>query len=115
MQQRNAMGARIRELRQERGLSLQEVAAKVGIASSHLSRIERGGTAPSFTVASRIAVTLGMSANDLASIQREQTSVNDQLAVSLMDRGMDPVMAHEVTTRISTPARRALLEVIASA
>ena len=59
MQQRNAMGSRMRELRQERGLSLAEVAAMLGFLASHLPQIERGGTAPSFMVASRIAATVG--------------------------------------------------------
>lgn len=112
MQQRNAMGSRMREFRQERGLSLDDVARAAGISASHLSRIERGGTAPSFMIASRIGAIVEVSVNDLASIQREQTSVNDQLAEALTAQGLDPAIAHEVTTRMR--ARRALLEVITS-
>ena len=45
---RNASGPRIREARLARGQTLDSLALAAGISASHLSRLERGMTAPSF-------------------------------------------------------------------
>jgi len=76
MQTRNAIGTRIRELRRERGLALADVAEAAGLSASHLSRIERGHAAPSFTVATRIAAVLGVRPGELATMQREQSATD---------------------------------------
>ena len=112
MQPRNAIGTRIRELRQERGVSLDTVAVAAGISGSHLSRIERGHTAPSFTVATRIAAVLGVGSNELATMQREQSATDHELVAVLTAGGLAPAIAQEITGKISTSARLALLEVI---
>lgn len=112
MQQRNAVGTRIRELRRERGLALSDLADAAGISASHLSRIERGRTAPSFTFATRVAAALGVGPNELASMQRDQSATDTTLVAVLTVRGPPPAMAQEITGKISTSARRALLEAI---
>ncbi len=114
MPKQHAMGTRIRELRQERGLSLDDVAAAGGVSASHLSRIERGQTGPSFTVASRLAATLAVRPSDLATFQRQQSTTDTELMAALTARGLDPKIAEEITRTISTPARRALVETLDS-
>lgn len=59
------IGPRIRELRLERGMTLDELAKSAGISASHLSRLERGQAEPSFTVAAAIAMQVGVSLSDL--------------------------------------------------
>src|SRR5687768_11096647 len=109
---RNAMGARIRELREECGLSIGELSDRIDTSASHLSRIERGLSGPSFPVAAAIAAVLGVSARDLATIDRSQANENGRLVAALVSRGMDEDTAIEIQQRISTSARRALLDVI---
>ena len=48
------LGARLQELRRQRGLSLKEVASEVGVSSSFLSMVERGQTDLSLTRFSRL-------------------------------------------------------------
>lgn len=59
------IGLRIRELRLERGMTLDQLARSAGISASHLSRLERGQAEPSFTVAAGLASQLGVSLTDL--------------------------------------------------
>jgi transcriptional regulator with XRE-family HTH domain len=103
------MGPRIRELRVEAGLTLDELARAANISASHLSRLERGQTAPSFKVAADIAAVIGVKPSDLATIQREQSDVDQALIVALTARGISDEMAQHICDRISTAARAALL------
>jgi XRE family transcriptional regulator, regulator of sulfur utilization len=59
------IGLRIRELRLERGMTLDQLSRSAGISASHLSRLERGQAEPSFTVAASLAAQLGVSLTDL--------------------------------------------------
>lgn len=59
------IGPRIRELRSERGMTLDQLASRAGISASHLSRLERGQAEPSFRVAAAIADQIGVSLSDL--------------------------------------------------
>jgi len=53
------MGARVRELRRARRLTLDGLAAASGVSRSMISEIERGGRAPTVLVLDRIATALG--------------------------------------------------------
>lgn len=114
MKTRNSMGPRIRELRIERGLTLDGLARAAGISASHLSRLERGHTAPSFKVAAEIAQHIGVKPSDLATIQREQSDVDTALIASLGTLGLDSATAQHVCDRISTSARAALVDCLRS-
>lgn len=50
----NAVGERLKLIRQETGLTLSEVADRTGVSISNLSKIERGEVSPSFDVVIRI-------------------------------------------------------------
>lgn len=59
------IGLRIRELRLERGMTLDQLSRSAGISASHLSRLERGQAEPSFTVAAALASQLEVSLTEL--------------------------------------------------
>lgn len=109
---RNSMGPRIRELRIERGMTLDELARSANISASHLSRLERGQTAPSFKVAADIARHIGVKPSELAAIQREQSDVDRALIEALTTRGLSDDIAQHICDKISTSARAALLEIV---
>jgi transcriptional regulator with XRE-family HTH domain len=61
------LGQRIRELREERDLSLRELAKTLDVSAAFLSDIELGRRYPSEKVLAKIAHALGTSVEDLRS------------------------------------------------
>jgi transcriptional regulator with XRE-family HTH domain len=59
------LGARIRALREEKGLSLRPVAEHAGVSESFLSQVERGVASPSVASLRRVAEALGESVGAL--------------------------------------------------
>ncbi len=62
-----AFGAHIRLLRQQQGLSQEEVAHRAGIHVTYLSGIERGVRNPSLKNIRRVAIALGFPVRELFS------------------------------------------------
>lgn len=58
------LGARIKELRKARGLSQEELAEKIGVEPSHMSRLEIGKSYPSIDRLEKIAITLNVPLKD---------------------------------------------------
>lgn len=56
----NAVGERLKLVRQETGLTLAEVSQRTGVSVSNLSKIERGEVSPSFDVVIRLCEGLGI-------------------------------------------------------
>ena len=56
-----ALGARLRELRREKGLKLAALANKSGVSLAYVSEVERGRKLPSLEVLDRLAGALGLS------------------------------------------------------
>lgn len=54
------VGANIRRLRKERGLSQEALAGEAGLAMRHLGRIERGEGNPTVAVLGKLADVLGV-------------------------------------------------------
>jgi transcriptional regulator with XRE-family HTH domain len=54
------VGARLRALRAERGLTILELAAKAGISAGLISQIERGNSNPSMRTIQRLRTALGV-------------------------------------------------------
>lgn len=71
---RQRVGPTIKALRQQHGRSLNALALEAGISPSHLSRIERGLTVPSYDVLDRIADALG---SDLRELRAEEESARE--------------------------------------
>lgn len=59
------VGAAIRSIRKERGMSQVELAGKVHITQSMLCQIERGTKAPSLPLSTEIADALNCTLNDI--------------------------------------------------
>ena len=60
-----AVGPRVRALREGLGLSLRELADRSGVSAPMLSQVERGETSPTLAVAGRIATGLELSLSQL--------------------------------------------------
>ena len=54
------LGQLLRDLREERGLSIVHLANELGVSSSHISQIERNVSSPSITMLKRIAHVLNV-------------------------------------------------------
>ncbi len=57
---RERIGHRIKELREEQGMDAKIVAQKAGITPANMSRIEQGKYSPGLDILCRIASALGM-------------------------------------------------------
>jgi len=62
------VGRRVRELRQSRRLSLQELADKAGLTRGNASRLEAGKHEPRLETLSRVAEALGVAVADLVAV-----------------------------------------------
>ena len=63
-----ALGAAIRELRTERGMTQEAVAQSAGITVAHLSGIERGHANPSWGAVDAIAEVLDVSMGEIGKL-----------------------------------------------
>lgn len=66
---------RVRDLRKERGWSLEQLAAASGVSRSMLSQVERNEANPTLAVTFRIAQAFGMSLADLLEAPGAQSSI----------------------------------------
>lgn len=64
-QEKPRIGARVRALRNDAGLTQEQLAAEVDVAPETMSRIERGRLVPSTDLVTRIAAGLGVPAGAL--------------------------------------------------
>jgi len=75
-----ALGAhfaeRVRELRNQRGWSLERFSRLCGVSRSMLSQIERGDTNPTVGVALAIATALGVTLDELVAPPQEQRTLD---------------------------------------
>ena len=60
MEWEKIVGANIKRLRKERGLSQEALAGEAGLAMRHLGRIERGEGNPTVAVLGKLADVLGV-------------------------------------------------------
>lgn len=61
----DAVGARVRALRESMGLSLRDLAQRSGVSAPMLSQVERGEASPTLAVATRIAAGLDLTLSQL--------------------------------------------------
>lgn len=71
----NSLGQRIKELRDVRDLSQEQLADLVGVSQSKISHCEKGVRGISFVLGVKIAGALGVTANDLAEAIDEHEKV----------------------------------------
>ncbi len=69
------LGVRVRELRKDRGLTLEELAAASGVSRAMISKLERGEKNPTLVIAARLAEGLGVSLSRLAGVEERREVV----------------------------------------
>lgn len=109
---RQRVGPTLRSMRLRRKLSLNELADRAEISPSHLSRIERGLTVPSYDVLDNIAGALGSDLNSLRTKEKTARAVDDDLRAIFeqFELGRD---AQDELLGLSHETRQALAEVLA--
>lgn len=108
---RQRVGPALRSMRLRRSLSLNDLAERAAISPSHLSRIERGLTVPSYDVLDNIATALGSDLNSLRSQEKSARAVDDELREFFERLELDEV-AQEELLGLSHETRRALANVL---
>lgn len=108
---RQRVGPTLRSMRLRRKLSLNELADRAEISPSHLSRIERGLTVPSYDVLDNIASALGSDLNSLRTKEKSARAVDDDLRVIFeeFELGKD---AQDELLGLSHETRQALADVL---
>lgn len=69
------VGQRIRELREQQGLSLRTLADKCGLSINAISRIERGANSPTVSSLHRLAMALEVPITELFNIHGRETTI----------------------------------------
>ncbi len=69
------VGARVRSLRRERGLTIEQLAAATGLTKGFISQLERDRTAPSLSSIARICDALGVRLSHIFEVQAEPALV----------------------------------------
>ena len=92
----NDLGRILRQQRIMIPLTLQELAAKTGVSSSHLGRIERGERFPSARILRKIAKPLAFDEDELftlAGFLSPQKTGGDDDGIRYGNRQLDPYVA----------------------
>lgn len=100
---RSMLGSFIRQQRELSQMSMRQMSKLVGISNPYLSQIERGLRAPSATVTSAIATTLGISVEEL--YERSGLESAPQAATSELGRAI------ERAPELNAAQRKSLLEI----
>lgn len=80
------LGSRVRELRKARDWTLEQAAARAGLARSTLSKIENGQMSPTYDALKKLATGLAISVPQLFTPpQRDQ--INGRMSVTRSDEG----------------------------
>lgn len=69
------LGVRVRDLRKERGLTLDALAGRSGVSRAMISKLERGEKNPTLVIAARLAEGLGVSLSRLAGVEERREVV----------------------------------------
>src|ERR671916_3400603 len=69
------LGAWVRGLRRERGLTLEELAERSGVSRAMISKVERGEKNPTLVVAAKLAEGLGITLSQLAGMEERRGTI----------------------------------------
>ena len=69
------LGVRVKDLRRERGFTLEELAGRAGVSRAMISKLERGEKNPTLVIAARLAEGLGVSLSRLAGVEERREVV----------------------------------------
>jgi transcriptional regulator with XRE-family HTH domain len=79
-----AFANKLTEIRKNRNLTQQELAEKVGVGISQMRRYEKGSSSPTLEVIKNLAVTLGVSADELIFDNNERVAASRILDKELL-------------------------------
>ncbi|MBU1262554.1 helix-turn-helix transcriptional regulator [bacterium] len=79
------LGNGIRQKRKAEGLSQEDLAKRVSVHPTHLSRIERGKTNPTIVILARISEELGLEIDQWLKVEKKEGIVLDE-AIALIKR-----------------------------
>ncbi len=68
-------GARIKELRRRRGLTLEDLAERAGVSRAMISKVERGEKNPTLVVTAKVAEGLGVTISELLRVEERREIV----------------------------------------
>ncbi len=93
----NEIGARLRNERQSRGLSLRSVAQSLGVSASLISQVETGKTQPSVATLYALANLMSISVDDLLGLQTRgvESAPPARSHIDLQRSGENPVIEME--------------------
>lgn len=106
---------RIRDYRKERGLTLRQLAEKVGCTPSYVSQLEKGLTVPSLSMVGRLAAALNITVIDLFSEGSDGEQGDWHLRKAdrkTIDYPDGKVSSQLLVTRISTKKMEPLISII---
>jgi transcriptional regulator with XRE-family HTH domain len=69
------LGARAKELRRRRGLTLEDLAERAGVSRAMISKVERGEKNPTLVVAAKVAEGLGVTISELLGVEERREIV----------------------------------------
>ncbi|GFN23248.1 helix-turn-helix domain-containing protein [Thermanaeromonas sp. C210] len=69
----NQLGAKLRRLREQKGLTLNELSRKSGVSLAHISEIERGRSTASLKTLEKLAAALEVSTSSLLQAERGES------------------------------------------
>ena len=69
------LGARIKELRRRRGLTLEDLAERAGVSRAMISKVERGEKNPTLVVTAKVAEGLGVTISELLRVEERREIV----------------------------------------
>jgi transcriptional regulator with XRE-family HTH domain len=69
------LGARVKELRRRRGLTLEDLAERAGVSRAMISKVERGEKNPTLVVAAKVAEGLGVTISELLGVKERREIV----------------------------------------
>lgn len=105
---RQSFGNRVRELRQERGITQEQLAELMGKTTEHISFLERGERSPSFEVILDLAKSLSVPVSYLMNIELniKQPEDNTELIDTLIAAPVSPTLVEPVEEPITTETER---------
>ena len=98
MLMRHAIGAALRRIRQDSGLTLREVARVAAVSMPYLSEVERGRKEPSSEVIAGICAALGLTLVDLLDEARVELFAGAPVVDLTVRRGAPP--EHELDAAV---------------
>jgi len=107
--QRQRIGPAVRRMRRARGLTLDALADVAAVSPSHLSRLERSQTLPSFPVLAKIADALDVDVNEFVRLEQDVAQMDEELSSYAQMLALETDVQRELLD-LSIEARRALVD-----